>query len=113
MNESLTWTDFSKVHMRVGAVLTVEAFPQARNPSYIITVDFGPEYGVKKTSAQLTQRYALPELIGKRIIGVVNFPPKQIGPIMSEFLILGAMDTHVGTAVLEVSSDVAPGTPVA
>jgi tRNA-binding protein len=87
--EPITWDDFKKVALCVGTIVKVEDFPQARVPAYKITADFGKEIGIKKTSAQLTVLYSKKELMGKQIIGVVNFPPKQIGPIMSEFLVTG------------------------
>ena len=85
----ITWDDFTKVELRVGRIVSAEPFPQARKPAYILHVDFGPEIGVKKSSAQITRVYALEELIGKLVVGVVNFPPKQIGPIRSECLVTG------------------------
>ncbi len=112
MDTALTWTEFEKTKMRVGRVVEVKPFPEAHNPAYIIRVDFGSHIGIKKTSAQLTERYAPEALIGKHIIGVVNFAPKQIGPILSEFLILGALNGNLGTAVLEVPTDVPLGSPV-
>ncbi len=87
--QSISWNDFSKVELRVGTILAVEEFKQARVPAYIVTVDFGSEFGIKKSSAQITKLYQPEALIGKQIIGVINFPPKQIGPFMSEFLITG------------------------
>lgn len=89
MNAPITWQDFAAVELRVGTILSVEDFPKARNPSYIITADFGAEIGVKKTSAQITAIYCKEELVGRQIVGVVNFPVKQIGPIRSEFLLTG------------------------
>lgn len=89
MNAPITWQDFTAVELRVGTILSVEDFPKARNPSYIITADFGAEIGVRKTSAQITALYGKEELIGRQIVGVVNFPVKQIGPIRSEFLLTG------------------------
>lgn len=85
----ITWNDFETVDLRVGTITHAEAFPEARIPAYKLTVDFGPELGVKRTSAQITELYHLNELVGKQIIGVTNFPPKQIGPFMSEFLCTG------------------------
>lgn len=85
----ISWADFEKVEIRVGTVVTAQNFPEARNPSYILTVDFGDEIGVKKSSAQITELYSKEGLIGKQVVGVVNFPPKQVGPMMSECLVLG------------------------
>ncbi len=86
---SITWDDFTKVEIRVGTVIAVEDFPKARIPAYKLTVDFGAEIGVKKSSAQITNIYSKDDLLGKQVVGVVNFPPKQIGPFMSECLITG------------------------
>ena len=86
---TITWDDFTKVELRVGRVVKAEAFPQARKPAYILHVDFGAEIGVKKSSAQITQLYTVEELVGKLVVGVVNFPPKQVGPIRSECLVTG------------------------
>lgn len=88
MNQ-INWDDFQKVELQVGTITEVEDFPEARKPAYKITVDFGPQTGVKRSSAQITDLYTKEELMGKQIIGVVNFPPKQIGPFVSEFLICG------------------------
>ncbi|MGE4571095.1 MAG: tRNA-binding protein [Gammaproteobacteria bacterium] len=85
----ISWQDFEKVDIRVGTVLSAQDFPEARNPAYILTVDFGNEIGVKKSSAQITDLYDKGDLIGKQVLCVVNFPPKQVGPIMSECLVLG------------------------
>lgn len=88
--DRLTWTDFEKVDIRTGTVIAAEPFPQARKPAYKLTVDFG-ELGMKRTSAQLTTLYNADELIGKQIVAVVNFPPKQIATFVSECLVLGAV----------------------
>lgn len=87
--ELISWDDFERVELRVGRIISAQPFPQARKPAYILHVDFGEEIGVKKSSAQITDLYAPEELVGKLVVGVVNFPPKQIGPIMSECLITG------------------------
>lgn len=87
--QQITWNDFEQVELRVGTVTEVRDFPEAKKPAYKITVDFGPEIGIKTTSAQFTALYSKEEILGKQIIGVVNFPPKQIGPFLSEFLCCG------------------------
>ena len=85
----ISWQQFEAVEMRAGTIVAVEDFPEARKPAYQITVDFGPEIGVRKTSAQVKTVYTREELIGRQVMGVVNFPPKQIGPMRSEFLLTG------------------------
>ena len=88
----ISWSDFEKVEMRVGTVLKVNDFPEARKPAYQLTIDFGNEIGVKKSSAQITKRYSKEDLVGKQIIAIVNFPKKQIGNFMSECLVLGSVN---------------------
>ena len=87
----LTWTEFEKVEMRVGTVLEVNDFPEARKPAYQLTIDFGAEIGIRKSSAQITQRYEKVDLVNRQIVAVVNFPKKQIGKFMSECLVLGSI----------------------
>lgn len=87
----LSWTEFEKVDMRVGTVIEVNDFPGAKKPAYQLKIDFGPEIGIKKTSAQITKRYQKHDLLNKQIVAVVNFPKKQIGSFMSECLILGSL----------------------
>jgi tRNA-binding protein len=87
----LTWEEFEKTEMRVGTIVQANDFPEARKPAYQLTIDFGAEIGVRKTSAQITQRYTKDVLVGRQIIAVINFPKKQIGKFMSECLVLGAM----------------------
>ena len=87
----ISWNGFDKIDMRIGTIVRAIDFPQARNASYQLYIDFGAVIGVKKTSAQITSLYTKEDLIGRQIVGVVNFPPKQIGPIMSECLVLGAV----------------------
>ena len=99
--KTISWEDFDKVELRVGTIVDVKDFPEARKPSYIVWVDFGADIGMRKSSAQITHLYPKESLKGKQIVGVVNFPPKQIGPIMSEFLLAGfVLDT--GEVVLAV-----------
>ncbi len=87
--ETIEWQDFAKVELRVGKIISAEVFKEARKPAYILQVDFGEEIGIKKSSAQLTDLYTPQELVGRFVVGVVNFPRKQIGPVMSECLITG------------------------
>ncbi len=95
----ISYADFTKVEVRVGTVVAAEPFPEARHPAYRLHVDFGPEIGVKKTSAQLTAHYRPADLVGRQVAAVVNFPPKQIGKSMSEVLVLGFPD-EAGEVVL-------------
>ncbi len=97
----ISWSDFEKVEIRVGTVLSAEDFPQARKPAYILKVDFGDEIGIRKSSAQITDLYRIEDLIGKQVIAVVNFPSKQIGPIKSECLVTGFYNSS-GKVVLAV-----------
>jgi len=99
--ELITWDDFEKVELKTGTIIDVADFPEARKPAYRITADFGRDIGVKKTSARVTDLYTKEDLLGKQIIGVVNFPVKQIGPFMSEFLLTGFYDEK-GRVVLAV-----------
>ena len=87
--ETISWDDFARVELRVGRVVRAEAFPQARKPAYVLHVDFGEEIGTRKASAQITDLYELEELEGRLVVAVVNFPKKQIGPLMSECLVTG------------------------
>ncbi|PZX94249.1 tRNA-binding protein [Flavobacterium aquariorum] len=88
---NLTWSEFERVEMRVGTILEVNDFPEARKPAFQLTIDFGSVIGIRKTSAQITKRYTKEVLIGRQIVAVVNFPKKQIGKFMSECLVLGAV----------------------
>jgi tRNA-binding protein len=89
LSNLITWDDFTKVELRVGRIVNAEPFPQARKPAYKLLIDFGEPIGIKKSSAQITSLYSPEELIGKLIVAVVNFPKKQVGPLMSECLVTG------------------------
>ncbi len=93
-DERISFDDFLKVDIRVGTIVDVRPFPEARKPAYQLLIDFGPDIGVKKSSAQITVNYTLDELPGRQVAAVVNFPPRQIGPIMSEVLTLGFPDEN-------------------
>ncbi|MEQ9308485.1 MAG: tRNA-binding protein [Balneolaceae bacterium] len=99
--KKINWQEFEQVELRVGTILEVENFPEARNPAYKLKIDFGEEIGIRKSSAQITHHYPKEELKGKQIIGVVNFPDKQIGPFISECLITGFYDKN-GHVVLAI-----------
>ncbi len=103
------FNDFLKVDIRVGTVIRAEPYPEARNPSYKLYVDFGPEIGERKTSAQLTVHYTLEELVGKQVAAVINFPAKQIGKFMSEILVLGFPDDDGGVVLVEPNRKVSNG----
>ena len=105
--EQIEWADFEKVELRVGTIIDAKDFPEAREPAYILKVDFGEEIGIKKSSAQITDLYTPGELKGKQVMGVVNFPPKQIGPIMSECLVTG-FHRKDGAVVLATPDAVVP-----
>ncbi len=103
----IEWSDFQKVELRAGTIVDVEDFPKARKPAYIVKVDFGETLGIKKASAQITDLYDKKALIGKQVVAVVNFPPKQIGPIMSECLVTG-FHRDDGAVVLAVPDQITP-----
>ena len=102
MENILNWQDFEKVEMRIGTILEANEFPEAKKPAYQLTIDFGTQIGIKKSSAQITKRYEKEELIGKQIVAVVNFPKKQIGKFMSECLVLGSVN---GEDIVLLTSD--------
>ncbi|MCA0203237.1 tRNA-binding protein [Pararhodobacter sp.] len=96
----IDFADFEKVDIRVGTVIAVDDFPEARKPAWKLTVDFGPEVGVKRSSAQITVHYGKEDLLGRQVLGVVNFPPRQIGKFMSEVLVLGLYDAGGAVVVI-------------
>ncbi|MFN3558857.1 MAG: tRNA-binding protein [Brevundimonas sp.] len=103
--ETIGFDDFMKVDIRVGQVVKAEPFPEARKPAYKLTIDFGPDIGVKKSSAQITVHYTLDQLEGRKVAAVVNFPPRQIGPVMSEVLTLGFPDADGNVVLVGVDRD--------
>jgi tRNA-binding protein len=108
VSAQIVYDDFAAVDMRVGRVVAVEDFPEARKPAWKLTIDFGPEIGEKRSSAQVTN-YAREELEGRLVVGVVNFPPRQIGPVRSEVLVLGASDTEGRVILLAPDTEVPLG----
>ena len=109
MADPITFDDFMKVDIRVGKVLRAEDYPEARKPAIKMWIDFGPEIGERKTSAQVTAHYSPGSLVGKQVMGVVNFPPRQIGKFMSEVLVLGLADETGGIVLLSPDQDVPLG----
>jgi tRNA-binding protein len=106
---TISFADFERVDVRVGRILKADAFPEARKPAYKLQIDFGPDIGVKKSSAQLTTYYRIDELEGRLVLGVVNFPPRQIGPFMSEVLTLGVPGPDGGVVLIAPDRDVPIG----
>ncbi|MCR9213826.1 MAG: tRNA-binding protein [Proteobacteria bacterium] len=109
MQEQITFDDFMKVDIRVGKVLEAEEFPEARKPAFKMRIDFGDDIGIRKSSAQITGLYKLEELVGRRVVAVVNFPPRQIGPFMSEVLVLGFHDENGHVSLTAPDHDVPIG----
>ncbi|MGE8234035.1 MAG: tRNA-binding protein [Stenotrophomonas sp.] len=108
--QTIDWNDFSKVELRVGRVIAAEPFAAARKPAYILQVDFGPELGTRKSSAQITALYSAEQLLGRLVVAVVNFPPKQIGPLMSECLVTGFHDAEGRVSLCMPEHEVPLGT---
>ncbi|KAA0971783.1 tRNA-binding protein [Aureimonas fodinaquatilis] len=107
--EEIGFDDFLKVDIRVGTIVEAEPFPEARKPAFRLTIDFGPEIGLKKSSAQITIRHSLEELVGKQVMAVVNFPPRQIGPMRSQVLTLGFPDEEGNVVLAAISHGVPNG----
>ncbi len=107
-DRDLQWAEFERVDMRVGRIVAVDAFPEARRPAWKLRVDFGPAIGERRSSAQITN-YSREELLGRLVVGVVNFPPKQIGPMMSECLVLGTYTADRLVLILNPEPDAQPG----
>ena len=105
----ITYDDFAKVDIRVGRIIRVEPFPEARKPAFKLWVDFGPEIGERRSSAQITAHYTPETLLGRQVLGVVNFPPRQIGPVMSEVLVLGVPDEEGQVVLIGPGHDVPLG----
>ena len=103
----IVFDDVAKVDIRAGVIVSAEPFPEARKPAYRLAIDFGPTIGVKKSSAQITEHYTLEDLVGREVMAVVNFPPRQIGPVRSEVLVLGFPDEN-GAIVLAAPMSVVP-----
>jgi len=106
--QEITWNDFEKVEIRIGTILEVFDLPEARKPAYIVRVDFG-EFGIKSSSAQITKHYSKETLVGKQVAGVINFPKKQIGKFMSEFLVTGVSDENGDIVLITVDEKVPNG----
>jgi len=107
--ETISWADFEKVELRVGTIVEVEDFPEARKPAFKLKVDFGNEIGVKKSSAQITDLYSREDLIGRQVLAVINFPPRQIGPVRSECLVTGFHRDDGAVVLAEPESNVPNG----
>lgn len=106
---AITFDDFLKVDIRVGRIIAAEPFPQARKPAFKLTIDFGPDIGIKRSSAQITVNHSLDTLVGQQVLAVVNFPPRQIGPFMSEVLTLGVPDENGDVMLIRPDRDVPMG----
>ncbi len=110
---TIQWSDFEKVELRVGTIVDVQAFPEARKPAYKVVADFGEEIGTLKSSAQITDLYSMEDLMGRQILGVVNFPDKQIGPFMSQFLLTGFVRNDGAVVIAQPEQEVPNGAKLA
>lgn len=110
MSDTISFDDFLKVDLRVGRIIDAQSFPEARKPAYKLKVDFGPEIGVLRSSAQITVHYTPETLVGRLVVGVVNFPPRQIGPVRSECLVTGFHDENSAVVLCTPDGDVPLGT---
>ncbi len=108
----IQWSDFEKIDMRVGTIIKIDEFPEAHKPAYKLTIDFGPEIGIKKSSAQITELYSRKKLKNVQVIAVVNFPPKQIGPFLSECLVLGVYNENDAVVLLNPQREVYNGAKI-
>ena len=106
---TITFGEFMQVDVRLGVIVEAEAFPEARKPAFKLRIDFGPEIGIKRSSAQITEHYTLDQLVGRKVAAVVNFPPRQIGPVMSEVLTLGFPDANGKVVLVGVDRDAPVG----
>jgi len=111
--ETISWADFEKVELRIGTIIEVEEFPEARIPAFKLKIDFGDQIGVKKSSAQITDLYSQSDLLGRQVLAVVNFPPKQIGPMRSECLVTGFHRQDGAVVLARPDSDVPNGAKLA
>ena len=111
--ETIDWNDFEKVELRVGSIVEVEDFPEARKPAYRLKIDFGDEIGLRKSSAQITDIYSKQDLVGRQVVAVVNFPPKQIGPVRSECLVTGFHREDGAVVLARPDSEVPNGAKLA
>jgi tRNA-binding protein len=109
MSGIISFADFEKVDIRVGTIIEASPFPEAKKPAFRLRIDFGPEIGIRKSSAQITKHYVLEKLVGRQVAAVVNFPPRQIGPFMSEVLTLGFPDGEGGVVMIGPSQPVPNG----